>query len=176
MELSVTKILWDLFSLLCQGAVAGLIVLLVSNYLQAKQDSSLCKKHALLVSLEVQSHIAMLEDMLQHEQIPISVVPIVLESNTWNNSKQFLTRLPISDLEKIGSYYQSISAINHLLVSYSGKPLTPILYTSFTPAHLMSKITYHLLAAHWDIKNVQKHSSLLEKLRQQAAAYHQKNL
>ncbi|WP_144034170.1 hypothetical protein SPSIL_008640 [Sporomusa silvacetica DSM 10669] len=163
------QILGDLFTILCQGTIAGLIVLAATNWLENKKEKDLRCKNALLVWLEIQGHLAEINDILTHNKFPInSGSSIEFSISTWNSVKIYLTSLPVNELQSIGAYYQSLPAIDHLVNSYAGRPLIPVMVASLTQVQAMGVMTQHLLASYWDLKNAEKHRQCFSHTREQS--------
>jgi|GEM_PF-6821549 len=162
-----TLAIWDAFSILCQGTIAGLVVLWVTAYLQRKKEKDLICKTSLLVWLELHSHLAALNDILLHKKFPESQLPISLSTSTWKEAQIHLTSLPVDELKLIGSYYQTLPSVNHLIQAYAGKELTPIMLNALTQSLSMCEMTRHLLASYWDSKNFEMHHLSFLHMRQQ---------
>jgi hypothetical protein len=159
---------WDSFSILCQGAIAGLIVLGATTWLQRRKEKELTCKNALLVWLELQGNLAEINDILAHNQFPESVLPLSFSTSTWKESQLYLTNLPVDDLKCIGAYYQALPAIDHLVKVYTGQNLTPVMLSSLTQVQAMCVMAQDLLASHWDLKNAEKYRQSFLRRKQQS--------
>lgn len=153
---------WPILTLLFQGAVAGLIVMYVTKWLEARKAKDLTRKHALLVYLEVQCHLISLAEIQKNKAIPGEIGTFHLESDAWECSREYLTSLPFDDLLHIGSYYQSVTQVNLIFDTYSG-PLKPPYGESIRSAYLMCETIFYLLASCWDYKNKQKYRECYRK-------------
>ncbi len=153
---------WPILTLLFQGAIAGLIVMYVTKWLEARKAKDLTRKHALLVYLEVQCHLISLAEIQKNEAIPEEIGTFHLESDAWESSREYLTALPFDDLRRIGSYYQTVNQINHIFDTYSG-PLKAPYEEGIRSAYLMCEAIFYLLASCWDQKNEGKHRECYHK-------------
>ena len=65
----------SLFELLFQGTIAGLIVVLVTRYLENRKAKELAQKHAMLVALEIKEHLISLERIEAAGEISVFSAP-----------------------------------------------------------------------------------------------------
>lgn len=162
----------NLFELLFQGTIAGLIVVLVTRYLENRKAKELAQKHAMLVALEIKEHLISLERIEKSGEISIFSAPVHFNDETWNTSSEHLTVLPMEDLLRLAAYYHGVMKLNIFLDNYPG-PLTPLVKQSFDMNLLMCRAMIALLDRSWDCKNSKTHDALYRKHFAQAAAYQQ---
>ncbi len=162
----------SLFELLFQGTIAGLIVVLVTRYLENRKAKELAQKHAMLVVLEIKEHLISLERIEAAGEISVFSAPVRFADETWTASSEYLTVLPMEDLLRLAAYYHSVMKLNIFLDNYPG-PLTPPVKQSFDMNLLMCRAMIALLDRSWDCKNSKTHDALYRKHFAQAAAYQQ---
>ena len=162
----------SLFELLFQGTIAGLIVVLVTRYLENRKAKELAQKHAMLVALEISEHLASLEIVTKDGEISKSAPPMRFSDETWNASIEYLTVIPMEDLLRLAAYYHSVMTLNVFLEHYPG-PMQPPIKRSFDMSLLMCRAMLSLVNRSWDCKNAQTHDAQYRKQFSQAVAYQQ---
>ena len=108
----------SLFELLCQGTFAGLIVVVVTEFLNHRKEKLLCNKWCKLLSLEISGHVTQLKVFRAIGSTFPTPHPFVPMMDTWRESKPHLVILPVSLLEKIAAYYIGIENFS-LMISES---------------------------------------------------------
>lgn len=140
----------QLITLVVQGIIVGVTILWVTKKLQDKKEKKLLQKHSLLVYLEVNCHIAILNDIASHNAIPeMSASFITFDDDTWKSSQEHLTKLPIDHLIKIGAYYQSIISLDTLMSEYAGQSLIPQIKYSVATSLKMAIEVNKILESYW---------------------------
>lgn len=162
----------SLFELLFQGAIAGLIVVLVTRYLENRKAKELAQKYAMLVTLEISEHLASLETVTKTGEISKSAPPMRFSNETWTASIEYLTAIPMEDLLRLAAYYRCIMTLN-IFLDQSPGPMQPLTKRDFDMSLLMCRSMIALLSRSWDRKNAKTHDSTYRKLFAQAAAYQQ---
>lgn len=149
----LNEAIWQVLSLLFQGVVAGIIVLFITHKLQERKDRSLLRKHALFLWLEIHGHIAMLEDILEHNAIPklsSDAVPL-FDCRSWKSSQIYMTGLSMKELTLIATYYQSAMSLNTIISCYEGQPLNKTSGFSVNTTLTMARGVFDLLERHWRV-------------------------
>lgn len=160
--------IWPILTLLFQGAVAGLIVMRVTKWMDAKKAKELTRKHAMLVYLEIKEHALLFDHVLKNNAISAGMLSLYLDTESWEISREHLTGLPLNELLHLGTYYRTVKQINTLLDACNGS-LNPLIKESLDRGFLMCQAMSHLLAAWWDQKNAQTHAESYRKLYEQAS-------
>ena len=156
---------WPVLTHLFQGAVAGLIVMFVTRWLDAKKSKELTRKHAMLVYTEVMLHYVVLDKALKANLISNNTNIMYLDTEIWNSSRDRLALMPFTELMHLASYYQVINQINILIEEQPGK-LNLSNHQNFKMAFIMCQVMLPLLARFWDTKNWKQHDkSYREHLR-----------
>lgn len=142
---------WPILTLLFQGTVAGIIVLLVTQKLQERKNRELLRRHALFVGLEIHGHIAVMEDVLKHNAIPqlASKDVIFFDCYSWKTSQSHLALLSIQELTLIGAYYQSVMTLASIIPGYAGRPLNSHNKFSFAATLEMGRRVHAILETYW---------------------------
>ena len=167
--------LWPVLTLLFQGAVAGLIVMFVTKWLDNKKAKEVTRKHAMLLYIEVNEHLVVLDRILKNHHISEHGTSMCLDTEAWKSSREYLTGLSLDELKHLGSYYRSIKQLNYLIAEMPG-PLGQTTRCSFEMGRLMCRALLCLLARVWDCKNSQTHDKCYREFLAQATAYQEQYL
>ena len=167
--------LWPVLTLLFQGAVAGLIVMFVTKWLDNKKAKEVTRKHAMLLYIEINEHLVVMDRILKHNHVSEPSTSLHLDTEARKSSREHLTGLSLDDLKHLGSYYRSIKQLNYLIAEMPG-PLSQTTQHSFEMVSLMARASFYLLARVWDYKNSRIHDEHYREFLAQATAYQEKYL
>ncbi len=115
----------NLFELLFQGTIAGLIVVFVTEALARRKNNRLCCKWCKLLSIEISCHVTQLETFRTIGSTFPTSHPFVPMMDTWQEAKQYLMPLPTSLLEEIANYYVGLENFS-LMIQESTMDTPPL--------------------------------------------------
>jgi hypothetical protein len=111
--------IWNLFQLLFQGAIAGLIVVWVTEWIRRRREKETLKNYATLVWTEMLGHKASFDVIAVRQQLPWDK-PHSLKTTDWEQVKFNLTVISPKDFQQLTAYYQAVEQLDALFANYHG--------------------------------------------------------
>lgn len=108
----VTSIAVDLFELLCQGAIAGLVVLYFTLKYQKKKEEHAVMNYAVMLELEIESHVQALKrwDTQTTNLQPEDLYQIVGIS-AWDSAQSTMVNIKPKHFHILSTYYHNAMII-----------------------------------------------------------------
>jgi len=110
---------WNLFTILCQGSIGGLIVVFVTEWLRCRREKEALRNYATLVWMEIFGHKIGFDFIAARQQLPYDQ-PHPLKTSDWEQTKFDLAIISPDDFKQLTAYYQSVDQLDALFTSYHG--------------------------------------------------------
>lgn len=110
---------WEMFNILCQGTIGGLIVVFVTEWLRCCREKETLRNYATLVWMEVYGHKTGFDFIATEKQLPYDK-PHPLKTSDWEQVKFDLAVIAPDDFKLLTAYYQSVDQLDTLFTNYHG--------------------------------------------------------
>lgn len=104
----MNNLLWDLFTILCQGSIAGLVVLFFTLKYQKNQEYQKMRSQALLLLCEIENHLIIYEGIIDGK--PSEEIRGTFESREWEAIKYTIT-IDHGHLKELMTHYYWIETM-----------------------------------------------------------------
>lgn len=103
--MNIGNILWELFSLLCQGSLAGLIVLFFSEWFQRRRRKSNFKIYCACMSVEMENHLTYWNSLLQNNYISLEDIETLKDNSIFNKDLESIRFMKPKHIYRIHTYF-----------------------------------------------------------------------
>lgn len=98
---------WEIFTILCQGTIGGLIVVFFSEWYKHRRRKALLSKISDVLIIELESHLVIWEKILSNEPVIAEDVTVLREHSLWNSNQDLISDMDIMHFRIIAFYYRT---------------------------------------------------------------------
>lgn len=159
-----------IFDILLQGALAGFIVLLFTEWFRSRREEKTMRQYAVLLSAELSGHIIILSELLKFKSITPSSYQTILTTFLWEDVRLHFTEMPNHYFHKIALYYQMLPSTLRMLEIYSGKTPPPEHAVTIDQSLTTCQISFLIAQAYAEPKTKDRDKLLAESAQLEARA------
>jgi len=157
-------IITKFFDVLCQGTVAGVIVLIFSEKFRSNRERKTMRQYAVLLSAELTGHSILFSEILKTKIISPSAHQTCLTTFLWKDVRLHFTVMPNHHFNKLALYYQMLPSTIRILEIYSGTFPPPEHAIVLNQSLIMCQISLLITQAYTEPKDSMKAKLIVDAL------------